>query len=109
MAMWKPTSITGGQRSIFSCHVASASGIDCPGACRQKSISEVVPPNAADTVPEVKSRSDGAAEGHLHVRVGIHRAWITYFPAASMTRSAVTSSEAPIAVIVSPSIRMSAA
>ncbi len=53
--MWKPTSITGLQRSIFSCQVASASAKLCPGIWKQKSTSDVVPPNAAETVPEVKS------------------------------------------------------
>ena len=53
--MWKPTSITGLQRSIFSWYFSSACAKVSPGVCMQKSISVVVPPNAAATVPEVKS------------------------------------------------------
>ena len=106
--MWKPTSITGGQRSIFSCQVASASGIDWPGACRQKSISEVVPPNAADVVPEVKSSQVTVPPNGISMCVwGSIAPGITYLPVASITRSAVTSSDVPIAATVSPSIRMS--
>jgi hypothetical protein len=35
--------------------LSSASGNGVPGACIQKSTSDVVPPNAAATVPDVKS------------------------------------------------------
>ena len=75
IAMWKPTSITGLHRSIFSCHTSSASREGLPGIWKQKSTSDVVPPNAAETVPEVKSSQvDGAAERHLDVRVRVDRA-----------------------------------
>ena len=73
--MWKPTSITGLQRSIFSKYFSSAWGNVSPGVCMQKSISVVVPPNAAETVPggEVVAR-DGSSEEHLEVRVRVDRA-----------------------------------
>src|SRR5947209_17662645 len=94
--MWKPTSITGGHRSIFSCQVASASGIDCPGVCRQKSMCDVVPPNAAETVPEVKSSQVTVPPKGISMCVrGSIAPGITYLPAASITRSAEPFSEVP--------------
>jgi hypothetical protein len=48
------------------------------------------------------------AEWQLHVRMRIDATGMTYLPAASMVTSASISSFAPIVVIVSPSMKMSA-
>ena len=100
-AMWKPTSITGGQRSIFSWYFSSAWANVSPGVCTQKSISVVVPPNAAAVVPDVKSSHVVVPPKNISMWVcGSIAPGITIFPAASITLSAVTSSDAPIIAIV---------
>ena len=68
----------------------------------------VVPPNAAEVVPEVKSSQVTVPPNGISMWVwGSIAPGITYLPPASITRSASPSSEAPIAAMVSPSIRMS--
>ena len=70
----------------------------------QKSTSEVVPPKAAAVVPDVKSSHVVVPPKNISMWVcGSIAPGITYFPAASMTLSAATSSDAPIREIVSPS------
>ena len=95
-AMWKPTSITGGQRVIFSLYASSASGNVLPGAWMQKSIRHVVPPNAAAVVPDVKSSQVVVPPKNISRCVcGSIAPGMTIFPCASITLSAVMSSEAP--------------
>jgi hypothetical protein len=67
----------------------------------QKSTSEVVPPNAAATVPEVKSSQVVVPPKNISMWVcGSIAPGITYFPVASITLSASTSSDWPIVVTV---------
>ena len=67
----------------------------------QKSISDVVPPNAAETVPDVKSSQVVVPPKNISMCVcGSIAPGITSFPAASMTLSAVTSSDSPIRLTV---------
>ena len=74
----------------------------------QKSISGVVPPNAADTVPEVKSSQLVVPPNGISMCVwGSIAPGITYLPVASISRSAEPLSEVPTAAIVSPSISTS--
>src|SRR5581483_2390459 len=95
--MWKPTSMTGLQRSIFSKWPSSAWPNDVPGACMQKSIRQVVPPNAAETVPDVKSSHVVVPPKNISRCVcGSIAPGMTYFPVASITFSAETSSDSPI-------------
>ena len=62
----------------------------------QKSISVVVPPNAAAVVPDVKSSQVVVPPKNISMCVwGSIAPGITIFPAASITLSAVTSSDAP--------------
>ena len=68
----------------------------------QKSISVVVPPNAAATVPEVKSSQVVVPPNAISMCVcGSIAPGITILPVASITLSAVTSSDEPISVTVS--------
>ena len=98
--MWKPTSITGGQRVIFSWYFSSASANVSPGVCMQKSISVVVPPNAAAVVPEVKSSHVVVPPKNISMCVcGSIAPGITILPVASIVRSAVMSSDSPISEI----------
>ncbi len=98
--MWKPTSITGGQRSIFSWYVSSACANVVPGAWMQKSISVVVPPNAAAVVPDVKSSHVVVPPKNISMCVcGSIAPGITIFPVASIIFSADTSSDSPISEI----------
>src|SRR5947207_617346 len=60
----------------------------------QKSTSEVVPPNAAETVPEVKSSQVVVPPKNISMCVcGSIAPGMTYFRAASITLSAVMSSD----------------
>ena len=69
----------------------------------------VVPPNAADTVPEVKSSQLTVPPNGISMCVcGSIAPGITYLPVASITRSAEPPSDVPTAAIVSPSISTSA-
>ena len=107
--MWKPTSITGLQRSIFSWYLASASANVSPGVWTQKSISVVVPPNAAAVVPDVKSSHVVVPPKNISMCVcGSIAPGITIFPVASIVRSADTSSDRPIIEIVPFSMSTSA-
>ncbi len=107
-ARWKPTSITGFARSIFSCHVASASGRLCPGSCKQKSTWLVVPPKAAEIVPEVKSSQETVPPNGISMWVcGSIAPGMTYLPLASITLSACMSSDSPMRETLSSSMNMS--
>ena len=102
--------MTGLARSSFWCQVASASGRVCPGDCMQKSISVVLPPKAADTVPEVKSSQVTVPPKGMSMCVcGSMAPGMTYRSRASMTRSARASSELPICVTTPLSTNTSAA
>ena len=106
--MWKPTSITGLQRSIFSWYFSSAAGNDSPGVCMQKSIKQVVPPNAADVVPEVKSSQVTVPPNAISRCVcGSMAPGMTTLPVASITLSAGTSSAWPTSVTVPLSAKTS--
>ncbi len=62
----------------------------------QKSTRQVVPPNAAETVPEVKSSQVVVPPKNISRCVcGSIAPGRTYFPAASTTLSADTSSDSP--------------
>ncbi len=98
--MWKPTSITGGQRSIFSWYFSSACAKVSPGVCTQKSMSVVVPPNAAAVVPDVKSSHVVVPPKNISMCVcGSIAPGMTIFPVASIVFSAVTSRSSPISVM----------
>ena len=98
--MWKPTSISGGQRSSFSWYFSSAWANVSPGVWMQKSISVVVPPNAAAVVPDVKSSHVVVPPKNISMCVcGSIAPGITIFPVASITLSADTSRDSPISVI----------
>ena len=106
--MWKPTSITGLQRSSFSWYFSSAWANVSPGVCMQKSISVVVPPKAAETVPDVKSSQVVVPPKNISMCVcGSIAPGITYFPAASITLSADTSSDSPSSETVPLSMKTS--
>ena len=108
IAMWKPTSITGLQRSTFSCQVSSAWAKVWPGIWKQKSINEVVPPKAADTVPDVKSSHVTVPPNGSSMCVcGSIAPGMTYLPVASIVRSATTSKDSPIRETVPLSTKMS--
>ena len=72
-AMWKPLSMIA-LPSRFACHTASASAKVWPWPWMQKSMWQVVPPNAAAVWPrrDVVDR-DGAAERHVEMRVRVDR------------------------------------
>ena len=108
-ARWKPTSITGFADSIFPCQVSSASAKVWPLPWMQKSTWQVVPPNAAETVPEVKSSQEVVPpKGMSRCVCGSMQPGSTIFPAASITLSAWTSSDSPISVTDSSSTNTSA-
>ena len=74
----------------------------------QKSITVVVPPNAAETVPDVKSSHVVVPPKNISMCVcGSIAPGITYFPDASITLSATTSSDSPISVTEPLSTKMS--
>ena len=74
----------------------------------QKSISVVVPPNAAEIVPEVKSSQVVVPPKNISMCVcGSIAPGITYLPVASITLSAATSSDSPISDTVPLSMKMS--
>ncbi len=107
-AMWKPTSITGLHRSIFSKYLSSACANVSPGVWMQKSISVVVPPKAAETVPEVKSSHVVVPPKNISRWVwGSIAPGITYFPPASITLSADMSSDSPRSATVPFSMKTS--
>jgi hypothetical protein len=68
----------------------------------------VVPPKAAEVVPEVKSSQETVPPKGISMWVwGSMAPGITYLPAASMTLSASTSSEPPISETFPSSMNMS--
>ena len=74
----------------------------------QKSTSDVVPPNAAATVPDVKSSHVVVPPKNISMCVcGSIAPGITYLPVASITLSASTSSDSPIRQIVPLSTKTS--
>ena len=74
----------------------------------QKSISVVVPPNAAETVPEVKSSQVTVPPKNISMWVcGSIAPGMTYFPVASITLSAAMSSDSPISETVPLSMKTS--
>jgi len=101
--------------SALACQVSSVSRSEPPFGCTAKSTSEVVPPQAAARVPVSKSSAENVPPN------GMSR-WVctsmppgmTYFPVASMERSASPANE-PVcagssrATTVSPSMSTSAA
>ena len=75
------------------------SGNDSPGVCMQKSIKQVVPPNAAEIVPEVKSSQVTVPPNAISRCVcGSMAPGMTTLPVASITLSAWTSSDSPTSV-----------
>jgi len=75
----------------------------------QKSTIVVVPPNAADTVPEVKSSQLTVPPNGISMCVwGSIAPGSTYLPAASITRSASAGSDRPIIATCSSSTSRSA-
>ena len=100
--------MTGFADSIFPCQVSSASAKVWPFPWMQKSTWQVVPPNAADTVPEVKSSQETVPpKGMSRCVCGSMQPGRTIFPAASITRSAWTSSDSPMSVTASSSTKTS--
>ncbi len=101
--------MTGFADSIFPCQVSRASANVWPLPWMQKSTWHVVPPNAAETVPEVKSSQDVVPPNGMSRCVwGSMQPGSTIFPVASITRSAWTSSDAPMSVTDSSSTNTSA-
>ena len=107
-AMWNPLSMIA-LPSRFSCQPASASANDWPWPWMQKSTWHVVPPNAAAVCPEVTSSIVTVPpNGMSRCVCGSIAPGSTSLPVASITRSASTSSDAPISEIRSPSMKTSA-
>ena len=74
----------------------------------QKSTRQVVPPKAAETVPDVKSSHVVVPPKNISMWVcGSIAPGKTYFPAASITLSAWTSSDSPISETVPLSMKTS--
>src|SRR5215471_12120701 len=93
----------------FACQVSSASANVCPWPWMQKSTWHVVPPNAADVWPDSKSSIVTVPpNGMSRCVCGSMQPGRTYFPLASIVRSTVTSSSAPMSATRSPSTRTSA-
>ena len=101
--------MTGFADSIFPCQVSSASANVWPLPWMQKSTWQVVPPNAAETVPDVKSSQEVVPpKGMSRWVCGSMQPGSTTLPAASMTRSACTSRDSPMSVTDSSSMNTSA-
>src|SRR3954454_5336164 len=95
--------------SAFACQAASASAKVWPLPWMQKSTWVVVPPNAAAVWPDVTSSIVTVPpKGMSRCVCGSIAPGSTSFPVASITRSASTSSDAPMSAIRSPSTSTSA-
>ena len=105
--MWKPQSITCFP-SRFACQPSSASANVWPWPWMQKSTCVVVPPNAAAVCPDSKSSIVTVPpNGMSRCVCGSTAPGSTYFPDASITLSAWTSSASPMREIRSSSANTS--
>ena len=95
--------------SAFACQSESASAKVCPLPWMQKSTWLVVPPNAAAVWPDsTSSIVTVPPKGMSRCVCGSTPPGRRYLPRASMTRSASMSSDSPISVTRSPSMKTSA-
>ena len=89
----------------FSCHSSIPAVNDLPRVWMAKSMWQVVPPNAQEVCPDWKSSAVTVPPNGMSKWVcGSMHPGRTYFPDASITRSATTSSDVPICVTVSSSM-----
>src|SRR3954451_13249726 len=97
--------------SALACHLSSVASSEVPLACTAKSMIVVVPPHAAAVVPVAKVSAENVPPNGISMWVCASMPpGITYFPAASMTVSAVSNTPGAVtAAIVSPSTSTSAA
>src|SRR3954447_19982573 len=97
--------------SALPCHLSSVDWRVVPLAWTAKSMIVVVPPHAAAVVPVAKVSAENVPPNGISMWVCASMPpGITYFPAASMTVSAVSNTPGAVtAAIVSPSTSTSAA